>query len=281
MFPLLIAFNFLTSHVFCFLDLYLIIRNGRILRFPPYLFSVATDQDMTSPVKIPKFKQIYTRAAERKGGEAALQMLLSEPASAAAIAATPEDRFLSTMTKCINQAGFSWKVIAQKWPEFEEAFFGFKIDTLCLLSDEQWEAYTQDRRVVRSWQKIKALKENVAWLYEERCAREGIACLIADWPEDDFVGLLAYIKKHGARLGGNSGQRFLRYMGKDAFVLSRDVVTALAGAGLDIKAEPNSQREMKLIQAAFNQWREETGRPLVQLSQIAAFSVGENLVGLA
>ncbi|TNC79833.1 MAG: 3-methyladenine DNA glycosylase [Oleiphilus sp.] len=236
---------------------------------------------MTSEQKIPKFEPIMVRATERKGGRAALEHLLLQPASARQIAAIPEDRFLSTMTKCINQAGFSWKVIEQKWPEFEEAFFGFKLDTLCLLSDEQWEAYTQDRRVVRSWQKIKALKDNVAWCYEERCAREGIASLIADWPEDDFVGLLAYIKKHGARLGGNSGQRFLRYMGKDAFVLSKDVVTALQGTGLDLKPEPNSQREMKLIQAAFNQWREETGRPLVQLSQILAFSVGENLVGIA
>ena len=235
---------------------------------------------MTSSAQLPRFKQTYLRAAARKGGEKQLLQLLSSPLSAPEIKAQSEDRFLATMTKCINQAGFSWKVIEQKWPEFEEAFFGFKLDTLILLSDEQWEGYTKDRRVVRSWQKIKALKENVAWLYEERMERNGIAALIADWPDEDYVGLLAYIKKQGSRLGGNSGQRFLRYMGKDSFVLSRDVVTALIGMGLDIKPEPSSQREMKLIQGAFNAWREETGLSLVQLSQVSCFSVGENYVGV-
>jgi len=236
---------------------------------------------MTSPAQLPRFEQTYLRAAERKGGEASLLQLLSAPLSSREIKKQSEDRFLATMTKCINQAGFSWRVIEQKWPEFEEAFFGFKLDTLCLLADEQWEAYAQDRRVVRSWQKIKALKDNVAWLYEERMDRDGIATLIADWPDEDFVGLLSYIKKQGSRLGGNSGQRFLRYMGKDSFVLSRDVVTALLGAGLDIKPEPSSQREMKLIQSAFNAWRAETGLSLVQLSQVACFSVGENYVGVS
>lgn len=236
---------------------------------------------MVQTIHSPKFRTVYERALDRKGGESALENLLIEPASPDDIRAIPEDRFLATMTKCINQAGFSWKVIEQKWPEFEEAFFGFKVDTLSLLSDEQWEAYTDDRRVVRSWQKIKALKENVAWLYEERSLHQGVANLIADWPDDDYIGLLAYIKKQGARLGGNSGQRFLRYMGKDSFVLSRDVMTALIGLGLDLKPEPSSQREMKLIQQVFNAWREETGRPMVQLSQIAAFSVGDNVVGVS
>jgi len=236
---------------------------------------------MSVSEKLPTFQQTYERAVARKGGKRALEMLLSEPLPTAEIASLPEDRFLSTMTRCINQAGFSWKVIEQKWPEFEEAFFGFKVDTLSLLSDEQWEAYTQDRRVVRSWQKIKALKENVAWLYEEKTAREGIASLIAHWPDEDYAGLLAYLKKQGSRLGGNSGQRFLRYMGKDSFVLTRDVVTTLIGVGLDIKPEPSSQREMALIQATFNAWRRETGRPFVQLSQICAYSVGDNVVGIS
>lgn len=231
-------------------------------------------------IMLVKFHTIYERALKRKGGEANLLALLSSGQNSEQLVATPEHRYLAMMTKCINQAGFSWRVIEQKWPEFEEAFFGFNVDTLILLSDEQWEGYTQDKRVVRSWQKIKALKENVAWLYDERCAREGIAKLIADWPSEDFVGLLSYLKKHGARLGGNSGQRFLRYMGKDSFILTRDVVATLIGAGLDIKTEPSSKREMNLIQDAFNQWQQESGLSLTHLSQIASYSVGDNVIGM-
>lgn len=234
---------------------------------------------MTLPKDFTAFDTIYARALDRKGGEKALSTLMINPLSEKDLAKIPEDRYLSAMTKCINRAGFSWKVIEQKWPEFEEAFFGFKVDTLALLSDEQWEAYLDDRRVVRSGQKIKALKDNVSFLYDLRFSHEGVAKLIAYWPVDDQIGLLQLLKKQGSRLGGNTGQYFLRTMGKDGFVLSRDVVACLQASGLDIKTEPSSQREFKLIQAGFNEWHRQSGLSYTHLSRICAFSTGDNFVG--
>ena len=230
-----------------------------------------------SPSNLTDFQTIFARAEERKGSSS-LAALLRTPTSQAELTSIPEDRYLSAMTRCINRAGFSWKVIDQKWPEFEEAFFGFKVDTLALLSDEQWEAYLDDRRVVRSGQKIKALRDNVSFLYDLRFTNKGIANLIANWPCDDQVGLMKLLKKRGSRLGGNTGQYFLRMMGKDSFVLSRDVILALQSAGLDIKSEPSSQRELALIQAAFNIWHQQSKLPYTHISQICAFSNGDNYV---
>ena len=230
------------------------------------------------PSNFTDFQTILSRAEERKGGTKELKALLRSPLSPDQLSKIPEDRYLSAMTRCINRAGFSWKVIDQKWPEFEEAFFGFKVDTLALLSDEQWEAYLNDRRVVRSGQKIKALRDNVSFLYDLRFTDKGIAQLIANWPRDDQIGLMTLLKKRGARLGGNTGQYFLRMMGRDTFVLSRDVILALQSAGLDIKTEPSSQREFKLIQAAFNEWHQQSGKPYTQISQICAFSNGDNYI---
>ncbi len=230
----------------------------------------------TLPSNLTDFQTILARAEERKGSAQNLSALLRTPRSYKELESIPEDRYLSAMTRCINRAGFSWKVIDQKWPEFEDAFFGFKVDTLALLSDEQWEAYLDDRRVVRSGQKIKALRDNVSFLYDVRFTDKGIAQLIANWPSDDQIGLMALLKKRGSRLGGNTGQYFLRMMGKDSFVLSRDVILALQSAGLDIKSEPSSQRELKLIQSAFNEWHQQSQRPYSQMSQICAFSNGDN-----
>ena len=70
-----------------------------------------------------KFTQIQERAEQRKGGATALKKLLPQVATKKKLAARSDDRYLAMMTKCINQAGFSWKVIENKWPEFEEAFF--------------------------------------------------------------------------------------------------------------------------------------------------------------
>lgn len=223
-----------------------------------------------------KFTQIRQRAEKRKGGAAALKKMLPEVLSNKKIAELGDDRFLSMMTKCINQAGFSWKVIENKWPQFEEAFFGFDPGKLGLLSPEQWEAYASDRRVVRNWQKIKALQENVFFVQEETRKHGSFGKFIADWPSSDQIGLMAYLKQHGSRLGGLSALWFLRRAGKDCFILSRDVVVVLNAIGLDIAEKPTSQRDLKKVQAQFNEWHEETGLPYSHLSRIAAYSVGEN-----
>lgn len=222
------------------------------------------------------FTKILERAEKRKGGSAALKKLLPKVSSRKKLVETGDDRFLAMMTKCINQAGFSWKIIENKWPQFEEAFFNFDLGKLGLLSSEQWEAYASDRRVVRNWQKIKALQENVFFVQEESRKNGSFGNFIAAWPASDQIGLMAYFKQHGSRLGGQSALWFLRNAGKDCFILSRDVIVVLNGVGLDIAEKPASQRDLKKVQAQFNAWHEETGLPYSHLSRIAACSVGEN-----
>ncbi|MNN83431.1 hypothetical protein D3C81_2004670 [compost metagenome] len=50
------------------------------------------------------------------------------------------------------------------------------------------------------------------------------------------------------------------------------MVAALKAQGIVDKA-PTSQRDLAAVQAAFNQWREQSGRPLCQLSMMLAFTV--------
>ena len=78
------------------------------------------------------------------------------------------------------------------------------------------------------------------------------------------------------RLGGRTGQYFLRFIGKDSFITSTDVVACLRDAGLDISQTPTSKRDLAKIQAQFNVWAKETGLPLTHLSRICAMSIGQN-----
>ncbi|MBI1194829.1 MAG: DNA-3-methyladenine glycosylase I [Gammaproteobacteria bacterium] len=222
------------------------------------------------------FSDIHARAAERKGGHEALAGLLPTFLADDELARLGDDRCLAMMAQTINQAGFNWTVIANKWPEFEEAFFGFDIERLSGLSPEQWEAYTKDRRVVRNWQKIKAVMENLGFILDTAREHGSFSRFLAAWPSSDQVGLLQALKKRGSRLGGHTGQWFLRYVGKDSFVTTRDVTLALRDAGVDIADDPTSQRDLKRIQAAFNAWHDETGLPYTHLSKIAAYSIGTN-----
>ncbi len=222
------------------------------------------------------FSTIEKRAAKRKGGPSALRDLLPAVPSVRKLRATPDDRCLAMMTRCINNAGFNWSVIDKKWPQFEEAFHGFDPGVLSMLSPEKWEAYVQDTRVVRNWQKISAVRANVAFILDVSEQHGSFARFLAGWPCSDQIGLMKYLKVNGKRLGGNTGQYFLRFVGKDCFMLTSDVVTALQDAGVDIKDQPTSQRDLKRAQDAFNEWHEQTGLSYTHLSRIASCSTGSN-----
>jgi len=222
------------------------------------------------------FKTIRARAAKRKGGEAALAGLLPKVPSQKALARLADDRVLAEMAKRIFSAGFVWSVIEKKWPEFEAAFLGFEPPRLLLQPDEFWEGLAQDKRIVRHPQKIMAVRGNAQFISDIAREHGSFGKLLAEWPAGDQVGLLELLAKRGVRLGGRTGQYFLRFIGKDGFVTSADVVACLRDAGLDISETPTSKRDLGKIQALFNAWAQETGLPLTHLSRICAMSIGEN-----
>jgi 3-methyladenine DNA glycosylase Tag len=224
----------------------------------------------------PDFEAIRRRAEKRKGGAKALLDLLPAHSGNAALAKTPDDRILAGMTQRIFCAGFVWRVIDQKWPGFEEAFENFSPQRLAFEPDEFWERLGSDQRIVRNGAKIAAVRENA--LFVSRVSKEhgGFGRFLAQWPNDDEIGLLAFLAKNGARLGGMTGQYFLRFIGWDAFLLSRDVIATLRDAGLEISEKATSKRDMAAIQACFAAWAKKTGLSYVELSRICAMSSGEN-----
>ncbi|CDX11614.1 Methyladenine glycosylase [Mesorhizobium sp. ORS 3324] len=222
------------------------------------------------------FQKIRARAAKRKGGEEALASLLGPMPDNAAVAKIPDDRILSTMAERIFAAGFVWRVIEQKWPGFEEAFLGFEPKRLLFQPDDFWHELASDKRIVRNPQKIKSVRDNAAFVDQVSKEHGGFGKFLAEWPADDQVGLTAYLAKHGSRLGGNTGQYFLRWLEWDTFIVSTDMAAALRDAGLDIAESPTSKRDLDKIQAQINRWAAETGLPRRHISRILAMSIGEN-----
>lgn len=218
------------------------------------------------------FAEIFEVAAARKGGAAAFEATLPVPRPAAELAAIPADRWLAGMARAVFQAGFSWKVIEAKWPGFEAAFHGFDTGWCALASDAEFDALLKDTRIVRNGIKIRTVVENAAFLNELAREHGSVGQAFAGWPAEDYVGLLQLLKKRASHLGGTSGQYFLRAMGVDGFVLSRDVVAALIREGVVDKA-PTSQRDLARVQAAFDTWRAESGRPMGAISRTLACSV--------
>ena len=217
------------------------------------------------------FDEIFSLAADRHGGEAALNAKLAKPKSAAELAATPEDRWLAIMTKCIFQSGFNWKVIEAKWDGFEQAFMGFDPGKCAFMDDATFDALLTNPAIVRNGAKIATVRDNAAFLLSLR-DRGGAGAVLGGWPSTDYTGLLDLLKREGNRLGGNTGQYAMRFMRRDAFILSRDVTARLIAEGV-IDKPPGSKSAMAAVQAAFNTWMGQSGRSLTEISQTLARSL--------
>lgn len=222
-----------------------------------------------------KFDQIYARAAERKGGSQSLEAMLANPLPADALAQVGDDRWLSALSQKVFQSGMSWQVVRNKWPNFEEVFFGFDIEKMLLIPNEMWERKAADPAIIRHLGKVMTIQANAQMIHGAAREFGSFSEMVADWPSNDIVGLWRYLKKHGQRLGGNTGPYTLRIMGKDTFILSRDVEAYLRHTGI-IDGGRDTQKSLAAAQAAFNVWQRESGRPLCQISQVIAFSVGDN-----
>lgn len=218
------------------------------------------------------FEELFARAAGRKGGARAFEEMLPAIKPAHEIAAIPDNRWLETFSRGIFQTGLNWKVVENKWPGIIDALWSFEIRRCAMMSDEDLDTLLKDTRVIRHAAKLLSVRDNAIFL-KDLAAKHGSASkFFADWPEDDFIGLLSVMKNRGSRLGGSTGAYCLRHLGKDCFILGGDVVKALIREGVVDKA-PTSQKDLRAVQAAFNQWKQESGRTMAVISRTLACTV--------
>jgi 3-methyladenine DNA glycosylase Tag len=222
------------------------------------------------------FKRIRERAAKRKGGEKALAGLLPKPRDNKELAKLTDDRVLAEMARRVFCAGFVWSVIDKKWPGFEEAFLGFNPKRLLFQPSEFWEKLTQDTRIVRNPTSIRSVSDNAKFVTDIAAEHGSFGKFLAAWPADDQIGLLEVFARRGSRLGGFSGQYLLRFLGRDSFILTGDLMMCLRDAGVPISEKGASKKDQKLAQAQINAWAAESGLPLTHISRICALSIGEN-----
>ena len=231
------------------------------------LLPLASGGTMTS------WQDIYDRAVDRHG-EQALRDSFPRVATPAELRALGDDRYLAAMSKRVFAAGFRWKVIEAKWQGFEEAFHGFEPGWVASLDGAGVDALAQDTRIVRNRPKILSTVENGAFVQRISAEHGGFGAWLADWPQEDTLGLWAALKGGGSRLGGETGAWFLRLVGRDTFRFSKDVGAALVDAGVVPKA-PTGKRAQRAAEQAIVAWAEESGLSLGAVSTVLAKSIGE------
>ena len=155
------------------------------------------DRRIDGKAVLESFNSLYQRAADRKGGKKALHHLLGNESDHQTLTSLSDDRILSAFTKKVFQSGFVWRVVENKWPNFEESFFNFDITKVLMMPEEMMERKAADPKIIRNFNKVKTIKTNAQMIFEEQQNGHSFSEFLANWPDDNLIGLWAYLKKHG------------------------------------------------------------------------------------
>lgn len=219
------------------------------------------------------YQWLYDTVRRRFESDEVMEAFLPKALTPEALKQKGDDRYLSAMSQRVFQAGMQHAVVNAKWPAFEEAFWGFVPEKMVMLSPEQIEGYMENSSIIRHYTKLQTIPRNAQFILDIRQEQgSSFGEFIADWPSADIIGLWRLLAKRGARLGGRSAAGFLRLVGKDTFLLTSDVIARLIAAGI-IDQEPTSQHDRQIVQDAFNELQQGSGRLLCQLSAMLSLSI--------
>ena len=224
----------------------------------------------------PSYTNLYDVACLRKGGSDVVESLLPTVATTAQLSGLGSDRYLAEFTRKVFQSGFVWRIVNNKWPHFEEVFWGFDIERLLMMPDDMLERKASDPGIIRNFSKVKTVLDNALLISDtERREDKSFGEFIASWPDGDVIGLWLFLKKHGSRWGGNTGPYALRTLGVDTFLMTADVEFFLRENAI-VDSGIHSLRALKATQTYFNDLREESGRSLSELSRLVSLGVRRN-----
>lgn len=215
---------------------------------------------------------LYEYVLQRFSSVEELEAFLPTVKTAEELQAVTDDRYLSLITQRVFRAGLRHAMVDQRWPAFEEAFWGFEPKKMILLSGEHFENFMRNKKLIRHLSKMKSIPINAQMVLEVSSEYGSFGNFLAQWPSTDIVSLWRFLRKQGAQLGGMSAASFLRMAGKDTFILNKDVTAALIAQGV-IDKPATTIAAYNACQSAFNQLQQDSGRPLCQLSMLLSMTV--------
>ena len=71
-----------------------------------------------------------------------------------------DDAYFENMSRCVFQAGLSWRLMADKWPNFQRAFDGFEVRKVAGYGADNIRRLSEDPGIIRNRSKIMAAIEN-------------------------------------------------------------------------------------------------------------------------
>ena len=222
------------------------------------------------------YDEIYTMACNQQGGESVVASSIVLPKNYSYLVSLDDSDYLAAFSKKIFQSGFVWRIVDKKWNNFEKLFWNFNITKLLMMPDDMLERKASDPSIIRNYRKVRAIRDNAQMI--DQTSRDNncsFAEFISAWPKENIVGLWLYLKKHGSRLGGNTGPYALRALGVDTFLLTNDVEGFLRFYGI-VSNGISSKAALYAAQDYFNKLQQQSGKSLCELSILVSLCFGEH-----
>ena len=77
-----------------------------------------------------------------------------------------DNGYLEELTKAIFRSGFSWRVVRQKWPNFQKGFDGFEVERVAAYGFEDLTRLFNDGGIIRNQRKILWTVDNARTILE-------------------------------------------------------------------------------------------------------------------
>jgi len=126
-----------------------------------------------------------------------------------------DTQYFENLTRCIFQAGLSWQLMANKWPNFQKAFHSFNITKIAGYGAKDITRLSNDAGIVRNKRKINATIHNAREF--ERIIKESSS--YQNWLDsldktNNYDNVVKQLKSHFKHVGPSTAHIFLWSVGE-------------------------------------------------------------------
>jgi DNA-3-methyladenine glycosylase I len=120
-----------------------------------------------------------------------------------------DNGYFEELTRAIFQAGFSWRVIRDKWPNFQKAFDNFDVPTVAGYGEPDIERLVTDAGIVRNRRKIEATVANARLMWELIQEQDSFHAYLRSLDDLDYAGRRKELSRRFQNLGPTGVYTFL------------------------------------------------------------------------
>ena len=127
-----------------------------------------------------------------------------------------DDAYFENMTRCVFQAGLTWKLIADRWLNFKKAFKDFNIEVVADFDEADIESLLSDSGILRNRAKIEATIVNAMVFMKIKEEFGSFQDYIDTLDKsENYKFVKKELAKRFSRMGPKSAMVFLYSIGED------------------------------------------------------------------